>query len=289
MRQRGRGWFVSLVAVGAAMAVMAACGGDDDDNEAGAGASAGAGAGARAGAGAGARAGAGTGAGASAGAGGRGGAGSGGGPAVGDVCVSSAEHEGEGTFYDFADGSGNCSFPATPGDPLVAAMNDRDYAGSAACGACIALTGPKGSVTVRIVDRCPECPQGDVDLHPEAFDRIADRAAGRVPIRWVYAPCEVSGPVVFHFKDGSNPSWVAVQVRNHRFPIASVEYRKADGSWAAMGRENYNYFLQPGGIGAAGPYALRATDVRGEVIVGEGITSVEEGDVAAGGQFAACR
>jgi hypothetical protein len=29
--------------------------------------------------------------------------------------------------------------------------------------------------------------------------------------------------------------------------------------------------------------------VGGEVIVGEGIASLEEGDVAAGGQFAACR
>ncbi|HEU4538031.1 MAG TPA: expansin EXLX1 family cellulose-binding protein, partial [Polyangiaceae bacterium] len=198
-------------------------------------------------------------------------------------------HEGEGTYYDFADGSGNCSFPATPGDPLVAAMNASDYAGSAACGACVELTGPKGTVTVRVVDQCPECAKGDVDLHPGAFDRIAERAAGRVPIAWKYVPCEVSGPAVFHFKDGSNPYWTAVQVRNHRLPIASVEYRKADGTWAPMERQSYNYFLEPAGLGPQGPYALRATDVRGEVIAGEGIASLDEGDVPAGGQFAACR
>ena len=39
------------------------------------------------------------------------------------------EHQGEATYYDFADGSGNCSFPATPDDLDVGAMNDTDYAG----------------------------------------------------------------------------------------------------------------------------------------------------------------
>ncbi len=283
MRRSGRGWYVALAL---AFGVAASCG-DDDDGGAlgGAGASGAPGGGPAAGRGGGA---------ASAGAPGGGpggGPGAGGGtagPAGGDPCAGAETHEGEGTYYDFADGSGNCSFPAAPGDPLVAAMNDADYAGSAACGACISLTGPKGSVTVRVVDRCPECPKGDVDLHPGAFDRIADRAAGRVPIRWAYAPCEVSGPAVFHFKDGSNPFWTAVQVRNHRFAIASIEYKKADGSWAAMGRENYNYFIAPGGLGEQGPYGLRATDVRGGVIVNEAIASVAEGDVPAGGQFPAC-
>ena len=32
-------------------------------------------------------------------------------------------------------------------------MNDAEYAKSAACGSCLAVSGPKGKVTVRIVDR----------------------------------------------------------------------------------------------------------------------------------------
>ncbi|HEU4404652.1 MAG TPA: expansin EXLX1 family cellulose-binding protein [Polyangiaceae bacterium] len=278
MRRVGRG-FWALLALG--LGVVAACGGDDDDGGA-AGGSGGAAVGGGQPGGGGSGPGAGAGGGTSAGGGG------GGGPVGGDACEGAEEHEGEGTYYDFADGSGNCSFPATPGDPFVAAMNATDYAGSAACGACIALTGPKGSVTVRIVDQCPECPAGDVDLHPGAFDRIAERAAGRVPIRWTYVPCEVSGPAVFHFKDGSSGYWTAVQVRNHRFAIASVEYKKADGSWAAMGRESYNYFVEPAGFGTEGPYALRATDVRGGVVQNEAVAAVEEGEVEAGGQFPAC-
>jgi hypothetical protein len=53
--------------------------------------------------------------------GGGGGAGVGAGEPL--ECAEAETHEGEGTFYDFADGSGNCGFPATPDDLLVAAMN----------------------------------------------------------------------------------------------------------------------------------------------------------------------
>ncbi|MEJ7731391.1 MAG: hypothetical protein WKG00_19515 [Polyangiaceae bacterium] len=63
--------------------------------------------------------------------GGDGGAGSPGssGPGVGGglSCGESPLRTGEATYYDFADGSGNCSFPATPEDLRVAAMNAVDY------------------------------------------------------------------------------------------------------------------------------------------------------------------
>lgn len=93
----------------------------------------------------------------------------------------SPTYSGEGTFYG-ATGQGNCTFDASPGDLMVAAMNGPDYAGSAVCGQYVAVTGPKGSVTVRITDQCPECKKGDLDLSESAFARIADPVAGRVPI-----------------------------------------------------------------------------------------------------------
>src|SRR5687768_12061183 len=65
------------------------------------------------------------------------------------LCEEDRErHAGDATYYD-ADGSGNCGFEASPGDLLVAAINTADYAGAVACGACIAVDGPAGSVTVR--------------------------------------------------------------------------------------------------------------------------------------------
>lgn len=52
-------------------------------------------------------------------------------------------------------------------------MNDGDDAGAAACGACVSIQGPEGQSTVTIVDRCPGCPQGDIDLSEAAFVRTA--------------------------------------------------------------------------------------------------------------------
>lgn len=209
-------------------------------------------------------------------------------PPVDPGCDGEAPtHAGEATYYDFADGSGNCGFPATPDDLMVGAMNQVDYAGSAACGACVEVTGPNGTITVRIVDRCPECPEGDIDLSPEAFERIAELSAGRVPITWHYTACNVAGPLVYHFKDGSNPFWVAIQMRNHTYAIESLTALAADGGETALARVEYNYFIADGGLGD-GPYALRVTDVAGHVVEDTDIPLLDDADALGTSQFPIC-
>lgn len=215
----------------------------------------------------------------------------GGKPGIDPGCEGDAEvHEGEATYYDFADGSGNCGFPPSPGDLMVAAMNHTDYADSAACGACIEITGPAPASTkivVRVVDRCPECPQGDVDLSPEAFAQIADLSEGRVPVTWTYTACDVSGPIVYHFKEGSNPYWTAIQIRNHTYAIATLEARTDGGDYAAIPRVDYNFFVAESGLGE-GPYDFRVTDVAGHVIEDSGVAFVEAGETAGASQFPVC-
>lgn len=201
------------------------------------------------------------------------------------LCEVESEHAGQATYYA-ADGSGNCSFDASPGDLDVAAMNHVDYAGSAACGGCVHVVGPRGEVTVRIVDQCPECPEGALDLSPQAFDRIADRALGRVAVRWQYVACDVAGPVRFRFKEGSSQWWTAVQVRNHRYPIAKLEVER-DGSFSALPRESYNYFVAAGGLGS-GPYTFRLTDVYGGQRVERNVALRVAQEVSGSGQLPAC-
>jgi expansin (peptidoglycan-binding protein) len=53
----------------------------------------------------------------------------------------------------------------------------------------VLVTGPKGSVKVRIVDLCPGCSHGDLDLSEEAFTTIASKSAGRVKITWHVVTC----------------------------------------------------------------------------------------------------
>lgn len=173
-------------------------------------------------------------------------------------------HQGEATYYH-ASGKGNCSFDATD-DLLVAAVNTRDYAGAALCGAHLAVSGPEGSVTVRVVDRCPGCAPDGLDLSRQAFERIAPLAAGRVAVRWQIVAGAVSGPVTYHYMDGSTRYWTALQVRNHRWPLAALEILPAGADqWRRLERRAYNYFIHPKPI-AAGPLRVRLTAVTGAVL-----------------------
>lgn len=181
------------------------------------------------------------------------------------VRALSPTYQGEGTFYG-ATGQGNCSYDPSPSDLMIAAMNHSQYAGSAACGEFVEVTGPKGKVTVRIVDQCPECKPGDIDLSTQAFAKIADPVAGRVPISWFVVPGNVSGPVSFRYKEGSTRWWTAIQVRNHRLPITRLEIKPTGSStWINVSRTDYNYFVYPTPI-PSGPVQVRVTALGGATL-----------------------
>ncbi|ABX04461.1 MAG TPA: hypothetical protein DEF47_20560 [Herpetosiphon sp.] len=195
-----------------------------------------------------------------------------------------ALRSGRATFYDPTVGMGNCSLPV-PSDMLLAAMNTTDYGLADYCGAYVTVNGPRGSVTVKIIDRCPGCVVGGIDLSPQAFERIAALEAGNVPITWqlISAP-NVSGNVIYNYKEGSSQWWAGVQVRNHRNAIAKFEYRNPQGIFQNVDRVQYNYFLVPGGMGT-GPFTFRLTDVYGNVFTDNTIPLRSEGDVAGNQQF----
>ncbi len=145
------------------------------------------------------------------------------------------------TFYD-ADGSGHCSFDPSA-DLDVAAMNGGQYQDGAVCGACVEVEGPKGTLRVRIVDSCPDCPtKGHLDLSRSAFAKVADPVAGRVNVRWRMVSCNVEGPVLYHFDTGSHQWWAGIQLRNHRLPVTKLEAWKND-AWVALERKSHNYFI----------------------------------------------
>jgi len=205
-------------------------------------------------------------------------------PLITTAAATNPVHQGIATYYD-ATGAGACSFDATPGDLLVTAMNAEEYANAAYCGAYLHVTGPLGSVTVRVVDLCPECHAGHLDLSAEAFAQIANPVEGRVAITWQLISPELSGPIAYHFKEGSNQWWTAVQVRNHRNPIARLEYQAAGGAWIEATRTDYNYFVQTNPGMGPGPYTFRITDWYGNVLVDSGIPHVESGTVTGNSQF----
>ncbi|KAG0242809.1 hypothetical protein BGW41_003485 [Actinomortierella wolfii] len=122
-------------------------------------------------------------------------------PSVNTIVSSgwTSQGSGEGTYYDPAERTpfgfqpGACEFEYinSPKD-MIAALNHIDFkaqlyprkSNSPACGQCLHVKGPKGSVIVQVVDVCPGCKSGDVDLAPGAFSKIANFEQGRVPITW---------------------------------------------------------------------------------------------------------
>jgi len=119
------------------------------------------------------------------------------------ACANAATFTGDGTYYD-ATGDGSCSFGPSGDKPLlVGAMNAPDYDNSNVCGTCAHIKGPQGEVTVHIVDLCPECLHGDIDLSPDAFEKISPLVAGRGDISGQFVPCDVTGPIGYHFKEGT--------------------------------------------------------------------------------------
>ncbi|CAG0935215.1 Expansin-YoaJ [Thermoflexales bacterium] len=192
-------------------------------------------------------------------------------------------HTGIATYYD-ATGAGACSFDPSPNDLMVAALNAQEYNTAAYCGAYVQVNGAKGSVIVRIVDLCPECLAGHLDLSREAFDRIDDLPKGRVPITWRVVSPAISGPIAYHFKEGSNQWWTAVQIRNHRNPIAKFEYWTGS-QWVSVPRVSYNFFVQTNPGMGVGPYTFRVTDSYTHTLTDNGIPFIEKGTINGVAQF----
>jgi len=197
-------------------------------------------------------------------------------------------HTGEGTFYDGVAGGtfGNCSLPVATGDYMHCALNNFDYDGSNACGACIEVTGAKGSVILNVVDRCPECASGDVDMTMEAFEMIADVIDGRVPISWKFVPCETisnNETIKINFKEGSSEFWTAIQFREINHAVSKMEYQLPDNTWKNTNRELFNFFIETSGIPS--PMNLRVTSILGEELIFENIVLNPNEDFDTGLQF----
>ncbi len=195
-------------------------------------------------------------------------------------------HYGEGTFYG-GGYEGGCAMldPIFPEDYWVAAMNIFDYNNAQLAGAYIELTGELGSINMLITDLLPEGKKGDVDLCEAAFPLIAPVEKGRVDISWKIIPLDSAenAPVSYKFKEGSSPYWCGVQVRNHRYPVAKLEYMNENGEFVELPRRQYNFF-ESDEMGA-GPFTFRVTDIYGQVIYDYDIPMIADGISQGKSQF----
>ena len=170
-------------------------------------------------------------------------------------------------------------------DYWIVAMNLEDYADARLAGAYIEVTGELGTINMLVTDLLPEGKKGDLDLYVDAFPLIAPVEKGRVPVSWKIIPLDIADkvPVSYRFKEGSSPYWCGVQLLNHRYPIAKLEYLNSSGEFVEIKRRPYNYFesMEMG----PGPFTFRATDIYGQVIVDHDIPLVLDESIEGKSQF----
>lgn len=150
---------------------------------------------------------------------------------------------GDGTYY--GDGGwegGNCAIrsprPNFYKRYVPIAINNKQYEGM--CGACIEFWGDGKGLGANpivgrkmgvIVDRCPECKYGDIDL--------SMAGDGRWKVSWRVVPCAGDSKISFQF-EGSNQFYWKLQPRGMRSPARSVNvggveaYRTQDNHWIAQ-------------------------------------------------------
>lgn len=181
-----------------------------------------------------------------------------------------SSYSGRSTYYRNV-GRGACSLPA--GDVYTAAMNRHQYAKASLCGSCIEASGPKGSVIARVIDICPGCLPGTLDLSQEAFAKIAPLSMGRATVRWKFAECPNDTQMTVHRKGKKDRGQISLQVRRHAVPLKSVEVL-SDTGWMRLQRQSYNRFVGRGF--PAAPWTLRLTDAWDRSVTDSGVTVTHE-------------
>jgi expansin (peptidoglycan-binding protein) len=168
---------------------------------------------------------------------------------------------------------GNCSYPSPPADGLYVALPPSEYDSAAACGGYLEVHGPDGSVRVEVVDQCPDCATGHIDLSTAAFSAIAPLSAGLVNVTYQHlADPAPPGPIGLRVKEGSSRYWLALLATNTGNPLASVAVQSASGGgWHDLARASYNYWIAQSGAGD-GPFTVRLTDTAGHQVTAGGIT-----------------
>jgi hypothetical protein len=130
------------------------------------------------------------------------------------------------------------------------------WRGGRACGQCVEVRArtPDGwkTTVVRIVDKCPDANCG-IDLGGAPARELMGDKPGRYSGEWRFVSCEghpevSDGDPSLFVKEGTNPWWSLVQVRNPAERITGMRIRPVAGtSWTEMGwaAEAENFFKVP--------------------------------------------
>lgn len=112
------------------------------------------------------------------------------------VSASSKVYKGTATWYTNAASEGGdkgaCWGTKIGDNDQIVALNREQYGSlsknSKWCGKKVRITGPKGTATATIIDACPGCSYGDLDLSPVTFKKVVGKMSiGVGSIKWELA------------------------------------------------------------------------------------------------------
>jgi hypothetical protein len=183
-----------------------------------------------------------------------------------------------------------CDIPQSEWPQFTTALSEKHFQGGLACGATVRLMNAGKEIKAMVVDLCPvvgneEWCSGDMthfDLgNATTFSELEPPVTGVKEITFEWLPTPVGdSPVKLRFKDGINAYWIAIEVINHRYPVAKLEIKDPQsGTWKTGDRTKpgmYNYWqFDFTGNGLVAPFQVRITDQYGQVIEETG-TVVQE-------------
>jgi hypothetical protein len=204
---------------------------------------------------------------------------SGGGERGPALCAPGPTSVGQLTTYTDP-GLAACQPSALP-DFYVAFSPER-FAGAGACGACVEITGSRGTALAQVVDLCPSCDPDALDGAPALWVAIADGPIGIESVTWRAVACAEGGPIRYRSCAETNPYYLCLVAEDHRFPLAAVEVRPSGATdFVALARDGSNQWTHAFSSAASGPFTVRATDVHGHVLT-DTFESLDAGTAVSG-------
>lgn len=194
---------------------------------------------------------------------------------------------GTSTFYGGNLNGGTCSFTTytLPSGVHGTAFSGSKWNSAAHCGACVQVTANEKSIIAMIVDQCPECDEGHLDLFENAFSVLEPLSSGQVSTSYTFVDCPISSALILHNRSGTSPYWFSMQVVNANEPVSKLEVSTNGGStWQSTTRRDYNFFENASGFGTA-TVTVRVTSESGSIVVVKNVSVASDSQVTASSNF----
>ena len=137
----------------------------------------------------------------------------------------------------------------------------------------------------QVVDECPECDEGHLDLFEDAFEQLGEISAGEIATSYVKVACGITSPIVLHNKSGTSAYWFSMQVVNSNEAVSALEVSTDGGStWQSTTRTEYNFFENSSGFGTD-TVDVRVTSASGGTIEVSDVSVTSDSQATASSNF----